>query len=180
MNKYILKKIKIWIYKWIIKKDTMELRLDLYRRKGVKIGEGVRAFSPLISAEPYLLEIGNNVTISTGVNFTTHDNSVIKVLENKTDVFGKIIIKDDCFIGQNSLILPGVTLGNRTIVGAGSIVTKSFKDGNVIIAGNPAKIICTVDEYKKRVRDKALNTKGLSYDEKKKYLKTNEERFIEK
>ncbi len=51
-----------------------------------------------------------------------------------------ITIGDNCWIGANAVILPGVTLGNRVIVGAGSIVTKSFPD-NVIVAGNPAKVI---------------------------------------
>lgn len=46
-----------------------------------------------------------------------------------------------CWIGMNSMILPGVILGEHTIVGAGSVVTKSFPEGNCIIAGNPAKII---------------------------------------
>ncbi|MBS5133572.1 MAG: acyltransferase [Lachnospiraceae bacterium] len=46
-----------------------------------------------------------------------------------------------CWIGMNSMILPGVVLGEHTIVGAGSVVTKSFPKGNCVIAGNPAKII---------------------------------------
>ncbi|MBO8759626.1 type 8 capsular polysaccharide synthesis protein Cap8J, partial [Staphylococcus aureus] len=45
------------------------------------------------------------------------------------------------WIGMNSVILPGVELGEHTIVGAGSVVTKSFPEGNVVIGGNPAKII---------------------------------------
>ena len=52
-----------------------------------------------------------------------------------------VIIGNDCWIGINSSILPGTVLGNHTIVGAGSVVTKSFPDGNCIIAGNPAKVI---------------------------------------
>lgn len=52
-----------------------------------------------------------------------------------------VIIGAKCWIGMNSMILPGVELGDHTIVGAGSIVTKSFPKGNVIIAGNPAKFI---------------------------------------
>ncbi len=52
-----------------------------------------------------------------------------------------VIIGNSCWIGMNSIILPGVHLGDMTIVGAGSVVTKSFPEGNIVIAGNPAKII---------------------------------------
>jgi hypothetical protein len=55
--------------------------------------------------------------------------------------FFPIHIAENCWIGANAVILPGVNLKARTIVGAGSVVTKSFEEGNVIIAGNPAKII---------------------------------------
>ena len=56
----------------------------------------------------------------------------------------KIVIGDNCWIGGNSVICPGVTLGDNVVVGAGAVVTKSFGD-NVVIAGNPAKVIKTID-----------------------------------
>lgn len=52
-----------------------------------------------------------------------------------------VTIGEKCWIGMNSMILPGVVLGNHTVVGAGSVVTKSFPEGYCVIAGNPAKII---------------------------------------
>jgi len=59
-----------------------------------------------------------------------------------------IMIGDNCWIGMNSIILPGVELGNHTVVGAGSVVTRSFPLGYVVIAGNPAKIIKELDKEK--------------------------------
>lgn len=53
----------------------------------------------------------------------------------------EIFIGEKCWIGMNSVILPGVSLGARTVVGAGSVVTKSFTEGNCVIAGNPASVI---------------------------------------
>ena len=85
------------------------------------------------------LILGKGIKIAPNCGFitTNHDiNDLSTWSEGK-----EIVIGDDCWIGMNSIILPGVHLGNHTMVGAGSIVTKSFEHGNVIIAGNPAKII---------------------------------------
>lgn len=83
--------------------------------------------------------IGHGTCIAANVGIITanHDlNDLSKAAPGKD-----VNIAENCWIGMNSVILPGVTLGPHTIVGAGSIVTKSFPEGNCIIAGNPAKII---------------------------------------
>lgn len=80
---------------------------------------------------------GTMIAPNCGLITTNHDiHDITKHVEGKD-----IIIGDKCWIGMNCVILPGVELGPNTIVGAGSIVTKSFKEGNCVIAGNPAKII---------------------------------------
>jgi acetyltransferase-like isoleucine patch superfamily enzyme len=58
-----------------------------------------------------------------------------------------IRIGDNCWIGAGAIILPGVYLGNHTIVGAGAVVTKSFPDGDILVAGNPAKIKKIIGRY---------------------------------
>lgn len=156
----------------------MSLDLEYYKSLGVKFGNNMRAFSPLISSEPYLLEFGNNITVSGGVNFITHDNSVIKLFDNATDTIGKIKIGDNCFIGYGSIILPGLELGNNIIVAAGSVVTKSFKEDDIIIAGNPAKKISNISEYKVKIENNLFDMRGLSYEEKKYLITTNEDKYL--
>lgn len=60
----------------------------------------------------------------------------------RLDFFKKrpVVIGEGCFLGANSIILKGTTLGKNVVVGAGSVVSGTFPD-NVIIAGNPARII---------------------------------------
>ena len=107
--------------------------------------------------------------------------TVIKCDLDATDYFGKIIIGDRCFIGLKCLLLPGVVLGERTIVGAGSVVTKSFPQGNVVIAGNPAKVICTVEEFQNKKRDICVNLdKGDLRTHKREYLTSLPDSMLEK
>lgn len=58
-----------------------------------------------------------------------------------------VVIGDDCWLGANSTILPGVQLAEHTIVAAGAVVTRSFSEGNVVLAGVPAKIVRTLPPY---------------------------------
>jgi capsular polysaccharide synthesis enzyme len=83
--------------------------------------------------------IGKGSWIAPNVGLITSNHNVYDL--NSHDEPKSIVLGDECWIGMNSMILPGVVLGNRTIVGAGSVVTKSFPEGNCIIAGNPAKRI---------------------------------------
>tara|TARA_R110000850_G_scaffold238835_2_gene363501 strand:- start:6953 stop:7531 length:579 start_codon:yes stop_codon:yes gene_type:complete len=85
------------------------------------------------------LKIGQGTFIAPNVGMIT-ENHDLKDPSKRAG--GKnIILGKNCWIGFNAVILPGVILGDNTIVGAGSIVTKSFESGHCVIAGNPAKII---------------------------------------
>lgn len=114
-----------------------------------------------MTKEPFLLSIGNNVTISTDVSFITHDNSAKLIFTDRGDLFGRISIGDNCFIGERATILYGVTLGNNVIVAAGAVVTKSFCEPNIIIGGNPARVIGTWDDYKNKYCDNAIKRKEM-------------------
>ncbi len=91
------------------------------------------------------LYFGDYTTIAqnTGILSGGHDIYDHRILNSKITRIGSY-----CWIGMNSMILPGVELGDFTVVAAGSVVTKSFPDGCCIIAGNPAKIIKTLDKEK--------------------------------
>ena len=83
--------------------------------------------------------LGKNILFAKGLNLISANHSDKNL--NDWDVVNPIIIGDNVWIGANVSILPSVELGNNCIVGAGSVVTKNFKEENLTIAGNPAKII---------------------------------------
>ena len=132
------------------------------RHQGVRIGEGSLVYTPVtnFSTEPWLIEIGKGTTVTHGVVFLTHDGASRLFRQEIPGMnplygnrFGTIWIGDNCFIGQNSLILPDVRVGPDSIVGAGSLVNQDVPP-RTIYAGNPARYICTLDEYIERYQQK--------------------------
>lgn len=121
------------------------------QKKGMKIGKNlyVERFANF-GSEPFLIEIGNDVTLAEGVTFINHggDARVTKRLEKYKDGrnFGRIKIGNNTFIGKATILMPGVSIGNNCIVGSMSIVTNSIADHSVY-AGVPAKFMCTTEEY---------------------------------
>lgn len=120
---------------------------------GVNIGSNCKIINhPNWGSEPYLICIGRHTEISFGVSFLTHDGATWISREDKTYEdneiykFGAIKIGDDCFIGCNSTILPNVVIGNKSVIAAGSVVTKSVPDGEVW-GGNPARKISSSEEF---------------------------------
>lgn len=89
--------------------------------------------------------IGNYVHFASNIGVISGNHQLYNQMEHELQ---EVRIEDYCWIGMNVVILPGVHLGPRTIVGAGSIVTKSFPEGYCVIAGNPAKIIKRIDKDK--------------------------------
>lgn len=86
--------------------------------------------------------IGNYVRFASNIGIISANHNLNDHTKHDES---SVIINDYCWIGMNAVILPGVILGERTIVGAGSVVTKPFPDGYCVIAGNPAKIIKKLD-----------------------------------
>lgn len=122
-------------------------------KQGAQIGENSQILGiPRFGSEPYLVSIGNEVTITAGVNFITHDGAVRVFKSNpqkydgKIHKFGRIVVYDNSFVGLGSTIMPGVSIGPNSVVAAGSVVTKNVPP-NTIVGGNPAKPIMTIDDY---------------------------------
>ncbi len=90
--------------------------------------------------------IGNYVHFASNIGIISANHNLNDQTQHDEK---RVIIQDYCWIGMNSVILPGVTLGERTIVGAGSVVTKSFPEGYCVIAGNPARLlkVLTPDKF---------------------------------
>ena len=137
---------------------------------GVKFGDNCRIYTIHFGSEPFLISIGNNVTVTSGVKFITHDGSTWLMRDQKGRRFyyAPIEINNNIFIGVNSIIMPGVKIENRVIIAAGSVVTKSIPSG-VIVAGVPAKIIGKYDDIEKRMLKSYVSeddiNKTLSYKE---------------
>ncbi|WP_419169417.1 acyltransferase [Negativibacillus massiliensis] len=128
-----------------------------YARKiGVVVGAGCKFIgSPNWGSEPWLISIGNHTEISFDVAMITHDGATwcFRNQEeyNGTLKFGRIRIGNNCFIGARSTILPGVTIGDNSIVAAGAIVTKDVPSGEVW-GGVPARYIMTTKEYAEKCK----------------------------
>lgn len=121
---------------------------------------------------PWMIEIGNDVKITHGVIILTHgfDWAVMKgVYGEVLGSAGKVTIGNNVFIGMNSIILKGVTVGNNVIIGAGSLVNKDIPD-NCVVAGNPAKVIMSLDEYhQKRMKLQESEAKEMVREYRKVY-----------
>ena len=136
MNIKILQK-KIVFYSRLLLVSEYDKARIYNKYLDVKFGKNVRIIHfPRFGSEPYLIEIGNNVTITRGVSFVNHDGGVGLLRQDYPgiNIYGKIIIGNNVFIGINSIIFPNVHIGNNVIIGAGSLVTKNIPD-NSIAAG---------------------------------------------
>ena len=140
------------------------------RYKGVKVGHSCRIYIRSFGSDSFLIEIGNKVTITSGVKIITHDGSTWLMNDEKGRryLFKKVVIGNNVFVGVNAIIMPGVKIEDNVIVAAGSVVTKSIPSGK-IVAGNPAKIIGEFDPSKKNVLENYISdkdrNKNLSYKE---------------
>lgn len=160
-----------------------ETPISYAERIGVNLGKNVLLSTKHFSSEPYLITIGDNCRIAKDVRFFTHGGAwCLRIIYNdpELDYFGKISIGNNTHIGELSLIMPGVTIGNNCIIGAGSVVTKCIPD-NTVAAGNPIRVVGKTEDTYHNFKKYDLKIKHLSDTKKKKYLLSlPENRFISK
>lgn len=111
--------------------------------------------------------MGNNVHITDGVKFITHDGGTLLYRNHIPDleITKPISVGNDVYIGNNVIILPGVTIGNNVVIGAGAVVTKDIPD-NSVVAGVPAKRIKSADDYLEKLKKESLHLGHLKGQEK--------------
>jgi len=167
----------VQLLKYKMANRTSAKRVEYLRAQGCKIGKGTRLLcgTGCFGTEPYLVEIGEDCLLSSTLSFFTHERGV-KVLNSLNcfdgvamDKVGKIVVGNNCFIGHGAKIMPGVTIGDNVIVGACAIVTKDVPS-NSVVAGMPARVICTIDDFYNKNKDKFQPTAKMSDEEKKEYL----------
>ena len=119
---------------------------------GMTVESGVTVMGGVgFGSEPYLITLRKNVRISSNVTFITHDGGTW-AFRNYWEEYGDVIkygcieVGEGSFVGANSTVLPGVTIGHHSVIGAGSVVTKDVP-AETVWAGVPAKQVCTLKEY---------------------------------
>ena len=142
-----------------------------YAKKiGVNIKGKVKIYGSsyrMFSTEPWLITLGDNVYITDGVKFVCHDGGTLILRKYVPDleITKPIIVGNDVYIGIRSTIMPGVTIGNNCIIGAGAVVTQDVPN-NSVAAGIPARVIKSIDEYRVKCEAESLKIGHLTYKKK--------------
>lgn len=133
-----------------------ETYISFLRKAGIRIGKECTIYEPhntcIDCTRPWMIEIGNQVKITRGVTILTHDYGWSVLNGKYGDVLGsagKVTIGNNVFIGMQTTILKNVTIGDNCIIGANSLVSSAIPNDCVVV-GNPAKIIMSIEEYRKK------------------------------
>lgn len=135
------------LLKYLVNRIRGEVNLSKLKKCGLIVGENF-SFGRDTFLDPshcFLISIGNDVTFATRVHVLAHDASPYRLFHYTRIALTKI--EDNVFVGANTTILPGVTIGKNSIVGAGSVVTKSVP-ANEVWAGVPARFLATLEDFR--------------------------------
>ena len=147
----LLEKVQLYRY---------HLRIKRLVAKGLTVGKNVviELTADIDDNYPYLITIGDNCSISNHVRILAHDATTFRYTNGHTRL-GKVVLKEDCFIGERTIILPGVTIGPNVLVAAGSVVNRDIPP-NSCAAGVPARVYAKFDSlierHKRQVKDRPV------------------------
>lgn len=143
---------------------SSEAFVDYLRRRGVEVGEGCHFFDArTINVDlqrPHMLRFGKYVKVTGYVHILCHDYSRSVVLQSGGGHFGEAretVIGDNVFIGAHAIVLMGSNIGANSIIGAGAVVSGSWPEDSVI-AGNPAKLVCSLSEFASKREERELES----------------------
>lgn len=140
------RRLATFIWKLRLKKvgenTVFDKGVKIYNPQNIRIGKNCVINSGVIlqSCKDGIIEIGDNVTLSYQSTLLTCGLELDKYPEEKIHFSNNIVVKDSVWIGANVIVLPGITIGEGSIIAAGSVVTKDVPNG-CIVAGVPAKVI---------------------------------------
>ena len=142
--------------------------VEYARWVGVNIGKNPHFYGPTSwGTEPWLITIGDNVHITGNCKFINHDGGTLIFRDQIPDleISKPIVVGNNVYIGEETMILPGAHIGNNCVIGARSVVTKDIPD-NSVAAGVPARVIKTTDQYLQKLKRESLHLGHLKGKEK--------------
>ena len=144
------------------------------RSLGVRVGDRawlVNTSAATWGSEPFLITLGDDVTVASGVRFLNHDGTVLLFRRENPDIdlVGPITIGDNVFIGLGVTIMPGITIGDDCVIGAGAIVTRDVPPGSIAV-GQPARVVRTIDAWWHKNRGRLVHVHGLPEAERRRTL----------
>jgi len=157
-------------------------RATVLRRLGVFHGQGRGCYFSITNFgnEPWLLSFGDNVYVAADVRFVTHDVSALMMSartqdRRRFDRMGEIRVGDNVFVGLGSIILPGVSIADDVVVGAGAVVARSIDEPGVWV-GNPPRKTMTIEEYEEKLNELAASYPWCTGDSRR--MPRNQERVL--
>lgn len=165
----IIQRIKRSIYRSIVGKISP---VRYAKKVGVNFGKNIHLYGSIHwGSEPWLITIGDDCHITDGVKFITHDGGTLlfRSIIPDLEITKPIKLGSKVYVGNNVIIMPGVTIGDCVIIGAGAIVTKDIPN-NSVAAGIPARVIKTTEEYLQKISNESIHLGNLKGREKDKAL----------
>lgn len=140
---------------------------------GVTVGKNPHFYGPTSwGSEPWIVTIGDDVHIAERCKFIAHDGGTLIFRSRVPDleITKPIVVGNNVYIGEESMILGGVHIGSNVVIGARSVVTRDIPD-NSVACGVPARVIKSAEEYFEKIQRESLHLGHLKYDEKDRALK---------